>query len=131
VLVGKLFQHVPPELAGSEAFQSEEPPIEVRHICNAHQQFLTPHSRFLHTPTAMINLAPKQFRTAANLQKSIQWLQKGLGQLLDGPVQPATMAPRKRKISAAGIAGIRAAAKARWAKVRAAKTAALRLPVNV
>ena len=56
--------------------------------------------------------------------EQIQSLQKELGQLLggSGPVEtPATEAPKKRKVSAAGIARIVAATKARWARVKAAK----------
>ena len=67
----------------------------------------------------MINATPTQLRKAANIQEKIQSLQKELGQLLGGSVQPANKAPRKRKISAAGIARIVAATKARWAKIRA------------
>jgi hypothetical protein len=69
----------------------------------------------------MVNITPQQLRKAADIQEKIQSLQKELGQLLGGPAQPVTTAPKKRKISAAGIARIVAATKARWAKVRAAK----------
>jgi hypothetical protein len=69
----------------------------------------------------MINITPQQLRKAANIQEKIQSLEKELGQLLGSPAQPATKAPKKRKMSAAGIARIVAATKARWAKIRAAK----------
>jgi hypothetical protein len=69
----------------------------------------------------MINITPQQLRRAADIQEKIQLLQKELGQLLGGAVQPAAKAPKKRKISAAGIARIVTATKAKWAKVRAAK----------
>ena len=77
----------------------------------------------------MINATPKQLRRAANILERIQSLQKQLGKLLGGSVQPATRAPKKRKISAAGIARIVAATKARWAKIRAKQAGkALRKP---
>jgi hypothetical protein len=71
----------------------------------------------------MINITPKQLRKAANIQEKIQSLQKELGQLLGGPgpAPAATKAPKKRKIGARGLANIRAAQKARWAKIKAAK----------
>jgi hypothetical protein len=76
----------------------------------------------MHNPTTMINITPQQFRKAANIQEKIQSLQKKLGQLLGGSAGTAAIeAPKRRKVSAAGIARIRAAAKARWAKVKAAK----------
>jgi hypothetical protein len=80
----------------------------------------------------MINITPAQLRKAADLKEKIQSLQEELGQLLGGEVAtPAqlTKAPKKkRKISAAGIARIVAATKARWAKVRAAKGGAATAP---
>ena len=69
----------------------------------------------------MINITPQQLRKAANIQEKIQFLQKELGQLLGSSAQPAAEAPKKRKMSAAGIARIVAATKARWAKIRATK----------
>ena len=73
---------------------------------------------------AMINATPQELRRAADIQEKIQSLQKKLNQILGAGVEPASPAPRKRKMSAAGIARIRAAAKARWAKVRAANRGA-------
>jgi hypothetical protein len=74
----------------------------------------------------MINITPRQLRKAADIQEKIQSLQEELGQLLDSPAQPAAKQPptngrRKRRISAAGIARIVAATKARWARIRAEK----------
>ena len=72
----------------------------------------------------MISATPTQLRKAADIQEKIQSLQEELGQLLGGEVPtPAqsTEAPRKYKFSAAGRARMRAAQKARWAKIRAAK----------
>ena len=70
----------------------------------------------------MINITPRQLRKAANIQEKIQSLQEQLAQLLGGVGESAAVeAPKMRRISAAGIARIRAGAKARWAKIRAAK----------
>ena len=73
----------------------------------------------------MINATPQQLRRAANIQERLQSLQKELGQLLGGLGETTTIEaarkPKKRKMSTAGIANIRAAAKARWAKLRAGK----------
>ena len=69
----------------------------------------------------MINLTPQQLRKAANIQEKIQSLQKQLGQLLGGEVSTAaepTEAPKKRKFSAAARAKMKAAQKARWAKIK-------------
>ena len=70
----------------------------------------------------MINLTPQQLRKAANIQEKIQALQKELGQLLgdSGPAESAeSEAPKKRKkVSAAGRARMKAAQKARWAKIK-------------
>jgi predicted P-loop ATPase len=69
----------------------------------------------------MINITPQQLRKAADIQERIQSLQKELGQLLDasGPAETATTeAPKRRKFSAAARAKMRAAQKARWAKIK-------------
>jgi len=81
-----------------------------------------PHSTYIHTPTTMINATPAQLRKAADIQEKIQSLQEELAQLLGGeastPAQ-ATEAPKKRKkVSAAGRARMKAAQKARWAKIK-------------
>ena len=78
-------------------------------------------SKFIHTPATMINATPQQLRKAANIQEKIQSLQKKLGELLGSPDETAaSKAPKKRKVSAAGIANMRAAQKARWAKIKRA-----------
>jgi len=67
------------------------------------------------------SLSPAQLRKAADIQEKIQSLQEELGQLLGGEVStPAQTieAPKKRKVSAAGRARIRAAQIARWAKIK-------------
>ena len=70
----------------------------------------------------MINATPKQLRKAANIQEKIQALQKQLGQLLGAPAQPVTRARRKRKLSARGLANIRAGVRRRMAaKAKAAQ----------
>ena len=68
----------------------------------------------------MINITPQQLRKAVDLQEKIQALQKELGQLLGGSVETsATEAPKKKwKFSAAARAKMRAAQKARWAKIK-------------
>jgi hypothetical protein len=83
---------------------------------------LDPHSKSIHTPGTMINITPTQLRKAANLQEKIQSLQKELNQILGATAESTTTeAPKKRKMSAAGKAAIRAAQKARWAKIKTAK----------
>ena len=70
---------------------------------------------------SIINLTPNQLRQAANLKEKIAALQNQLTTLTGGseaaaPVKAAK--PARKKISAAGIAKIRAAQKARWAKIK-------------
>ena len=70
----------------------------------------------------MINITPQQLRKAADIQEKIQSLQEELGQLLGGEIsisaQTTEALKKKRKMSAAGRAAIRAAQKARWAKIK-------------
>jgi hypothetical protein len=72
---------------------------------------------------AITNLTSQQLRQAAEFKDRIAELQKQLGQVLGAHAPAAsTAAPKtKRKLSSAAIGKIRAAAKARWAKVRASK----------
>ena len=76
------------------------------------------------TNTSITSLSAKQLRRAADLKERIENLQHELSQLLGsfGSNEPTTPAKSKKKrtMSAAGRARISAAAKARWAKVRAA-----------
>lgn len=60
-------------------------------------------------------LSPAQLRQAADIQERIQSLQSELSQLLGGEVESG---PKKRGMSAAGRAAVGAAARARWAKLR-------------
>jgi len=73
--------------------------------------------------TLLSSLSVQQLRKAATLKEKIQSLEKELGQLLGSATQPAADAvPKKKwKMSKAARAKISAAAKARWAKLRAAK----------
>jgi hypothetical protein len=79
----------------------------------------------------LTNLSSAQLRRAAALKEQLEALQNELAGLLGAPEAPVTAsapakAPKKKvTISAAGIARIRAAQKARWAKIKAgAKPAA-------
>lgn len=77
---------------------------------------------------SITNLTPAQLRQAAALKEKIEQLQKQLTQLsvTQAPIsKPApTVTPKavkaRKKMSAAGIAKIRAAQKARWAKIKSA-----------
>jgi len=76
---------------------------------------------------SLINLTPAQLRHAADLKEKIEALQHELSHLhgSDGAVSAAAPAKRgRRKISAAGIARIRAAQKLRWAKTKGASAPA-------
>jgi len=76
------------------------------------------------------SLTSSQLRRALSLQERIEKLQKtlasiyGNGESAASSPAPGAKAPRKRRMSAAGRAAIRAGAKARWAKYRAAKKGA-------
>ena len=72
---------------------------------------------------SFINLTPAQLRHAADLKEKIDALQHELSRLQgDGASAPSGRG--RRKISAAGIARIKAAQKKRWAKVHAGAPAA-------
>jgi hypothetical protein len=72
---------------------------------------------------SIASLSDKQLRRAANIKDKIQSLGKELERILGSSSKPVSVAvPKKRhKMSAAGRARIAAAAKARWARVKAAK----------
>jgi hypothetical protein len=74
------------------------------------------------------NLTPKQLRRAADVKERIDALQEELSQLLGAPApaeaEAAPAKPKRKKISAAGIARIRAAQRARWAVIKKAKAPA-------
>jgi hypothetical protein len=77
--------------------------------------------------SSITNLTPSQLRQAADLKEKISALENQLSQLTGATTQSVaakpvtTKAPKKKGMSAAGRARIAAAAKARWAKVKAAK----------
>jgi hypothetical protein len=71
------------------------------------------------------NLTAKQLRQAADLKERIDALQETFSQLVGAPAPapaPASVVVtekrKRKKISAAGIARIRAAQKARWAAIK-------------
>jgi hypothetical protein len=77
------------------------------------------------------NLTPQQLRRAANVKEKIDALQEKLNGLLGAPAAAvATAAPRRKKISAAGIARIRAAQRARWAALKKSKASGKPAPVR-
>src|ERR1017187_3641106 len=66
-------------------------------------------------------LSPKQLRKAADIQEKIQSLQNQLNELLGAEVSSpveATVPRKKYKFSAASRAKMKAAQKARWAKIK-------------
>ena len=87
---------------------------------------------------SITNLTPTQLRHAADLQEQIAKLNQQLTVLAGGgkATAPAKAAPVKaakparKKISAAGIARIKAAQKARWAAIKAAKGTPAAQPVK-
>jgi hypothetical protein len=75
------------------------------------------------------NLTPQRLRRAANVKEKIDALQEELIRLLGAPAPAtATAAPKRKKISAAGIARIRAAQRARWAAIKKSKAPANSAP---
>jgi hypothetical protein len=74
--------------------------------------------------TSLANLSAQQLRRAAAIKDQIESLEKDLQRIFGAPATVEKLqAPRKkrRRMSAAGRARISAAAKARWAKIKAAK----------
>lgn len=69
------------------------------------------------------SLSVQQLKRAVAIKERIARLEKKLATLLgeSNPAPAGTGSQPRRKMSAAGRARIAAAAKARWAKVRAAK----------
>ena len=74
--------------------------------------------------SSITSLTAAQLRAAAYLKDKIALLQSELEKVLGSPTKPvaATAPKQRRKMSAAGRARIAAAAKARWAKIKAAKS---------
>ncbi len=76
--------------------------------------------------TSLSSLSAQQLRRAAAIKEKIQSLEKKLHQMFGATINselPA-VAKRQRRMSASGRARIAAAARARWAKVRAGKASA-------
>jgi len=73
--------------------------------------------------SSIINLSAQQLRRAAAIKEQIQSLENELNRIFSSSNKPvAAAAPKKRrKMSASARKKISAAAKARWAKVKAAK----------
>ena len=69
-----------------------------------------------------ITITAQQLRQAANIKERIDALQQKLNQILGATVEsaPGEAPKKKRKMSAAGRRAIAAAAKARWAKIKGA-----------
>ena len=72
---------------------------------------------------SIASLSAQQLRRAADIKDKIQSLEKELEQILGSATESviAAVPKKRRKMSAAGRARIAAAAKARWAKIKAAK----------
>ena len=71
----------------------------------------------------LLSLTSSQLNQAAKLKDQISGLEKKLAALLGGSVATAKPAVKaaKKTISAAGLARIKAAQKARWAKINSSK----------
>ena len=79
---------------------------------------------------SIANLTPSQLRQAADLIEKIAGLEKQLAQLQGTKAAPVIAKPAKKGgMSAAGKARISAAAKLRWAKIKAAKSKPAPKPV--
>jgi hypothetical protein len=76
---------------------------------------------------SLISLSVAQLKRAAAIKEKIAALEKELAKLVGGsvavPKPAAPAAKKKRKMSAAGLARIKAAQKARWAKIKNSKRA--------
>ena len=75
--------------------------------------------------SSIADLSARQLRRAADIKEKIQSLQNELSQILGSPTKPVPPMAEKtrRKMSVAARAKIAAAQKARWAKVKGAKSA--------
>jgi hypothetical protein len=74
--------------------------------------------------TSLANLSAQQLRRAAAIKDQIESLEKELQRIFGAPAtaeKPQAPRKKRRRMSAAGRARISAAAKARWAKIKAAK----------
>jgi hypothetical protein len=66
----------------------------------------------------MINATPKQLRKAANIQEKIQSLQSELNSILGGSDETAAIKTPRKKFSAYTRAKMRRAQQARWARIK-------------
>lgn len=79
----------------------------------------------------LTNLTPHQLRQAADLQERILGLQQELTHLLGGSAGGMSRGHAgKRRLSAQGLANIRAGAQKRWAKFHSGKGAAQASPAG-
>jgi hypothetical protein len=73
----------------------------------------------------LLSLSSSQLKQAADIKDQIEALNQKLAALIGASTSPVAEAPvrvgKTRKFSAAGLARLRAAQKARWAKVKAQK----------
>src|SRR5579872_14540 len=77
---------------------------------------------------AITNLSPQQLRQAADIQERIVELQHELSQLLgSAPKNGFEVLAKRKKLSAQGLANIRAGAQKRWAKFHGANGAAAKV----
>jgi len=76
------------------------------------------------------NLSASQLRRAADLKEKIEQLQSELDALQNGGSGSVIVKSSGRKFSAAGLERIRAAQKARWAKVHAGQPAKAAKPAK-
>jgi hypothetical protein len=68
---------------------------------------------------AIATLTPQQLRNAADIQEQIISLQHELNEILWSGLETPLLVPiKRRKLSAQGLANIRAAAQKRWAATR-------------
>ena len=85
-------------------------------------------SLYLHLMSNLLSLTSSQLKRAADLKDRIEALNQELAGLFGSsatvPTVKATAKRGRKKISAAGIAKIVAAQKARWAKVKSASKGA-------
>lgn len=75
----------------------------------------------------LLALSSVQLKRAAAIKDQINTLEKELVSLLGSPTvvnEPVPAGRAKRKLSAAGLARIKAAQKKRWAKIKSSKPAA-------
>jgi hypothetical protein len=79
---------------------------------------VTPSSVIIVPMNSATNLTPQQLRTAADIQERILDLQNELSRLFGDSSYTPQPAGGKRRLSAQGLANIRAGARKRWAKVR-------------